>query len=770
MKYILPLLLLTLLFPHPSQAHNGAVAIAVPVEGIVIDGDLSDWPEGMRVYSIKLPEYGVAPRDSLDFKGSFRIGFNGEENALYVAVEVRDDSVIIDTTTVNHLSWDASDGCDVYISLPYPESSGVVFHHALWGNYRYSLGTSAGVAVKRTHNRHTYEWRIDIDQNRGKAHLQSGISLGIDVVVGDKDEDGSFSWMAWGFGTGKMTSSDRVGLVVLSEEDTFGTIKGRIKWEDMEEGTNLGRVRIQSLTLEELWVEVKTDSQGVYEVEVPAGDYRIEASYMRRQSERTIVQIKVGERKQIEEIFCAIPLWRPIIKEDLTPIISRFMEDFEIVGLAIGIVKGNDIIYAKGFGVKDLATQEPVTETSLFHMASVSKPFSATALVQLAEQGKVDLDAPVVRYVPYFRLKDDRYEEITIRQMLTHTSGMPDVQDYHWDTPEYDDGALERYVRSLTEEELIAAPGEIQRYSNMAFEILGDVIAKISEKSFEEYQREHILEPLAMYESTFLQMQTAPELRTTPHVKRIHPVVSSVYPYHRAHAPSSTLHSNVVEMCHWAMANLNQGVFKGRRILNPSSYQELWPFSGGENRSLSWFLGNYRGRPSVGHSGGDVGYRTQFLLLPEDSLGVVVLSNYDGTPTGNILTTILDVTLGYEVEYLKIPISIPLGKILVEEGIETAITSYHRLKRDSFGNYDFAESHLNSLGYRLLSMDRIEDAIEIFKLNVVAFPASFDVYDSLGEAYMLNENKDLAIQSYKKSIELNPENQNGIEMLRDLEQ
>jgi len=599
-----------------------------------------------------------------------------------------------------------------------------------------------------------------------QVHLHSGISLGFDVVVEDKDEDGSFSWMAWGPGTGKMT---RVGIAILDKEAAFGTLKGRIKWEDMEEGTRLGRVHIQSVTSEELWVEVKTDSQGVYEVEVPAGDYRIEASYMRRQRERTKVQIKVGERKRIKEIFCTMPPWRSIIEEDLTPVISRFMEDCELVGLAIGIVKGNDIIYAKGFGVKDLATQEPVTETSLFHMASVSKPFSATALVQLAEQGKVDLDASVVRYVPYFRLKDDRYEEITLRQMLTHTSGMPDVQDYHWDTPEYDDRALERYVRSLTEEELIAAPGEIQRYSNMAFEILGDAIAKISEKSFEEYQREHILEPLAMYESTFLRMQTAPELRTTPHVKRIHPVVSSVYPYHRAHAPSSTLHSNVVEMCHWAIANLNQGVFNGRRILNPSSYQELWTFGDGENRSLSWFLGNYRGHSSVRHSGGDVGYRTEFILLPEDSLGVVVLSNYDGTPTGNILTTILDVVLGYEVEYPKIPISIPLGRILVEEGIEAAITRYHKLKRDYFGNYDFAESHLNRLGYELLSMDRIEDAIEIFKLNVVAFPASFDVYDSLGEAYMLNENIELAIQSYRKSIELNPENQNGIEMLRKLE-
>ena len=91
MKHILLLPLLLLSFPHPTSAHNGAVAIAVPVEGIVVDGDLSDWPEGMREYPIELPESGDKPVDEEDFQGSFRIGFNEQENALYVAVGALDD-------------------------------------------------------------------------------------------------------------------------------------------------------------------------------------------------------------------------------------------------------------------------------------------------------------------------------------------------------------------------------------------------------------------------------------------------------------------------------------------------------------------------------------------------------------------------------------------------------------------------------------------------------------------------------------------------------
>jgi CubicO group peptidase (beta-lactamase class C family) len=114
------------------------------------------------------------------------------------------------------------------------------------------------------------------------------------------------------------------------------------------------------------------------------------------------------------------------------------------------------------------------------------------------------LNDPVIKHLPYFRLKDPRYKEITVRQMVTHTSGMLDVTNYHWDKPEYDDGALERYVRSLDDKTLRWAPGKEFRYSNMAFEVLGDLVAKVSGKSFEEYVAENILEPVGMKSSTLL--------------------------------------------------------------------------------------------------------------------------------------------------------------------------------------------------------------------------------------------------------------------------
>ena len=182
--------------------------------------------------------------------------------------------------------------------------------------------------------------------------------------------------------------------------------------------------------------------------------------------------------------------------ERLEPFIQKTMQEAKVPGLAVGIVEAGRPVYVRGFGVMDARDPaRPVTAETLFHMASVTKPFVATSVMQLAEQGRVELDAPMTRYLPYFQLKDSRYRAITVRLMLTHTSGMPDVEDYLWDKPEFDDGALERYVRSLQDKSLRWEPGRKFAYSNMAYEVLGDLVAKVSGMSFEDYVTKNILKP-----------------------------------------------------------------------------------------------------------------------------------------------------------------------------------------------------------------------------------------------------------------------------------
>jgi len=320
------------------------------------------------------------------------------------------------------------------------------------------------------------------------------------------------------------------------------------------------------------------------------------------------------------------------LSTELEPKIKEEVQQGRLPGFAIGVVRNGKLVYAKGFGIARLGGDTTITSKSLFHMASVTKTFVATAVMQLVERGKIDLDAPVIRYLPYFKLNDERYRTITIRQMLSHTSGIPDTVNYNWDKPEYDAGALERFVRSIADQKLVFAPGEKFAYSNTAYEMLGDVIAKVSGESFEDYVQHNVLTPLGMKDSTLLVREANPQLLTSPHVMENNEiVVSKVFPYNRAHSPSSTLYSSIEDMSRWAIANLNRGELDGKRILKGETIDLMWrpvvdAFSMKEG--ISWFTTEKQGHRFVLHSGGDTGFESLVMLAPEDGVGVVAMSNF----------------------------------------------------------------------------------------------------------------------------------------------
>lgn len=284
----------------------------------------------------------------------------------------------------------------------------------------------------------------------------------------------------------------------------------------------------------------------------------------------------------------------------------------------------------------------------------------------------------------------------------------------------------------------------------------------------------NILDPLGMKESTFLKKKVSPDLATTPHVMGLRIEVSDVYPYHRAHAPSSTLHSNVLEMSSWAMANMNKGLLRGKRILKPESYDVLWEpakLNSGETAmaGLSWFLRTYREIKAVFHGGGDVGYRTYFIMMPEKSMASVVLSNCDFAPAGNIAIAALLMSLGLEPPAIpEPPIRGVIGRIIAEKGVDAAIETYYELKENNPKSYDFGPRQLNRLGYQLLGMKRIADAIKIFHLNIEVYPKNANCYDSLGEAYMEKGDRANAVKYYEKALELDPKMGTAIEALKKL--
>jgi CubicO group peptidase (beta-lactamase class C family) len=338
-----------------------------------------------------------------------------------------------------------------------------------------------------------------------------------------------------------------------------------------------------------------------------------------------------------------IPTLESGLLVDLEALVEATMQEFRVPGMAVGVVQDGALVYANGFGVMNIDTKQPVTPQSVFSMASVSKAFTGTAIMQLVETGKIDIDEPMTTYVPYFQLADERYKAITIRHLLAHTSGLPALaaDDFFaaFENPEYDDGAAERYVRSLHPLELSSAPGETFSYSDMGYNVLGDVIAKVSGELFEEYIQHHLFTPLGMTHSTFLVNEVDPDRLVAAHVlddATQQVIISPIFPYNRSQAPSSCLHSNVEDMSRWLIAHLNGGELAGTRILSPASHETLWsllstPDYGGiwQDYAWGWWLGNLDGEPTIMSAGAQPGVQTMAgLLVPEHSLAVIALGNY----------------------------------------------------------------------------------------------------------------------------------------------
>jgi len=457
--------------------------------------------------------------------------------------------------------------------------------------------------------------------------------------------------------------------------------------------------------------------------------------------------------------------------QQLQPLVEQFVRWQEIPGLAIGVIENNQLVYAHAFGVRHLGLPaDPLTTRSLFHMASITKPFVGTAVMQLVERGTVDLNAPVVKYLPYFRLADNRYNQVTVRQMVTHTSGMPDVEDYEWDKPQYDDGALERYVRSLTNQKLLFAPGERVQYSNMAFEVLGDVVAKASGESFDGYVQRHILAPLQMTDSTLFLKQANPTLLTWGHEldEQGAPFPSQVFPYNRMHSPSSNLHSNVLDMARWAIANLNRGKFEGHQILQASTHDMMWtsakpggPPEDGQagTAGISWWLGVYRGTRMIRHEGGDTGYRADLALLPDKRIAVVWMENADWAANDDSLTrAALDVALGVTPAPIRTRRSVESTLPTYQRGgIDASLNQYRMLRKGPRADlYTFDEGGLNAFGRYLIRLGHLQDAIRALETNVEFYPDSARAADALAIAYEMDHNVALAIRTYSKAVTLDP--------------
>ena len=316
MNVIFPILGLFLASTIPALAHNGAVAIAVPVEQIAIDGDFSDWQT--RWYPIRSLDYGAVPHDEDDFTGQWTLGYSEAENALYLAVEIHDDSPVLAPLAGETKFWNTQDCCEVYLDLVHRDKDSPSIQFTAHGEELAIFSLDKGDlhqwresghvqhAIYRAGKIQRYEWKFDIGKiSAGQTHLQAGMSLSVDLAICDLDQDGSFSWLAWGQGIVKTMFPDRRGdAILVAKNAKLGRVQGRIEREGGRGGIGQKRVRLLAEWLAPQQIDLETDDAGHFSAELPTGTYQFEVERGRNSKTRAQLEIAAGDTT---EFILAIP-------------------------------------------------------------------------------------------------------------------------------------------------------------------------------------------------------------------------------------------------------------------------------------------------------------------------------------------------------------------------------------------------------------------------------------------------------------------------------
>lgn len=321
-------------------------------------------------------------------------------------------------------------------------------------------------------------------------------------------------------------------------------------------------------------------------------------------------------------------------------------------GIVVGVVADQELVWTAGFGFADTQAKRPMTPATKFRMASHSKLFTATAIMQLREQGKLRLDDPVSKYLPWFQVKPAEPEDppITIEELLTHSSGLPREAGPHWTTYEF---PTQEQLRNLTAERQAAFPPEVRwKYSNLAFSIAGMIIETVSGESWADYVQKHIYQPLGMNASSVDLVVSGLAVgygRRMPDGSRVvMPFVDA-----RGMGAATGITSTVEDMAKFVSAQFRKGPMGGPQILGTASLREMHRVRVLENNwtqgnAIGFAVSRVRDKVYVGHGGGYPGFTTQTLIQLDSKVGVIVLTNTNDSNPNDIAMQLMS-TVGEAV-------------------------------------------------------------------------------------------------------------------------
>jgi CubicO group peptidase (beta-lactamase class C family) len=435
---------------------------------------------------------------------------------------------------------------------------------------------------------------------------------------------------------------------------------------------------------------------------------------------------------------------------------------------AVLVAENGKVIYKKGFGLANMEWNIPNTPETRFRLGSITKQFTATLILQLVEQGKIKLDGKLSDYLPDYR--KDVGEKVTIHQLLTHTSGIPSYTGLPGFIRDVSRNpyTVDEFVKKFASNDLEFEPGSKFSYNNSGYFLLGAIIEKITGRPYEQVIKEKIFEPLGMKNSGYDHAATILEKRASGYIKTRDGYLNAPYLDMSLPYAAGSLYSTVEDLFLW-----DQALYTDRLLSEQSKAVMYKPYL--QNYAYGWVITKAKlgSGPetvtSIGHNGGINGFNTLLVRYPEQRNLIVLLDNTSqGASLDRLAGELTNILYNQPYSLPRMPLAETLLKTIQDQGIAAGVTQYRDLKAKQPNVYDFTEPQLNQLGYQLLQTNKRKEAIEIFKLNVEAYPQSANVYDSLGEAYMVEGNNEQAIVNYKKSLELNPQSPSGALALKRL--
>jgi len=458
--------------------------------------------------------------------------------------------------------------------------------------------------------------------------------------------------------------------------------------------------------------------------------------------------------------------------------IPQLLNDFIVPGTAIAIIENGKIILQKGYGYSNIDKGIKVTNTTGFNIGSISKTVAAWGIMKLVQEGEIDLDAPAEKYLTRWHLPESEFDsnKVTIRRLLSHTAGLS-LHGYPGWSPKDDLPTIEESLDGKNNGpgrvEIIMEPGTKWKYSGGGFSMLQLIIEEVTDQKFEDYMQAQILNPLGMTSSSYTIDEKMLKSSSLEHNNFGEVIDFELFTAQAA----AGLHTTINDFTKFALASLYADKNNKQQILSASYLEQMMTPAPASNESygLGYQVESIDGTSMTlaGHGGANTGWHAFLRVNPVTNDGFVMITN--GGAGHNIYRQIYcdwifwktGESMGNRCNILP-SVASNLKQLVDDEGIDNIKSHYAELKKNLANEYNFSEDQLNQLGYHYLGNDKVDYAAAIFKLNVELFPKSSNVYDSYGEALLKQDDKEKAIENYKKSVEINPANEGGISVLKEL--